>query len=569
MLIKKNNWIINLLLLGLIIALVFGLVISNQHQEDLEINSEEQGSLLSLEYPNPEPRITLLAVGDLSFSRGVEMMMDRNDDLYYPFRQLEGFFQSADLSFANLESPLTPGRVIQSGEMIFRGKSEMAEVLATLGIDIVSLANNHTPNFGEKGLKDTFNSLTDSGVLYVGAGETDQAAYAPVYLSKSGLTLAFIAHNDSDVVPASYRASSDRAGTALMDKERLQAAILEAKEKADLIIVSLHSGTEYVPQPNSRQTDFARAAIDYGADLVIGHHPHVVQTMEQYQGKYIFYSLGNFVFDQSWSQETKEGLAIELKLSRQGVIEVYFWPVVMEKLAQPRLAKSAEAEKILARLAYPLDLQPLYYWDGEKEIETVIGYLRESEETSKEELGKLVRADLDQDGIIEDYLLSAGQLQIIKEGQIIWQSPEDWQIDDFQLADINNDGVVDINLSLWKPGSFASSQPFWLAENDLRVKNHFFVLDYNQGDPQPLWGSSNLEQANCQFIVQDLDGDGFPELLTVEGEYQEGTECQGKYLAIWRWNGWGFANEWRSEAGEFKDLILKTVNQQTYFTATN
>ena len=128
-----------------------------------------------------------------------------------------------------------------------------------------------------------------------------------------------------------------------------------------------------LPASNSRQTDFARAAIDYGADLVIGHHPHVVQTMEQYQGKYIFYSLGNFVFDQSWSQETKEGLAIELKLSRQGVIEVYFWPVVMEKLAQPRLAKSAEAEKILARLAYPLDLQPLYYWDGEKEIETVIG----------------------------------------------------------------------------------------------------------------------------------------------------------------------------------------------------
>ncbi|MEK7164578.1 MAG: CapA family protein, partial [Patescibacteria group bacterium] len=139
------------------------------------------------------------------------------------------------------------------------------------------------------------------------------------------------------------------------DIKRLKSAVLSARQQADWVVVAMHAGTEYKYKPNEAQTKFARAAIDLGADMVVGHHPHWVQSIEKYQGKYIFYSLGNFIFDQEWSRETKEGLMIKIELAQAGkggimktrLSQIELLPVVVENYSTPRLATEKEANVIL------------------------------------------------------------------------------------------------------------------------------------------------------------------------------------------------------------------------------
>jgi poly-gamma-glutamate synthesis protein (capsule biosynthesis protein) len=197
--------------------------------------------------------------------------------------------------------------------------------------------------------------LEEANIAYAGAGKNAVAARQPAILERGGLSIAFLAYNDTDVVPDSYSAESERPGTVFMDIDPMKADVAMAKNLADLVIVSMHSGTEYQSTPNRRQEEFARAAVDAGADLIIGHHPHVVQTVERYHGKYIVYSLGNFIFDQMWSRETREGMTLRVTMDGSGVTDLQFIPVVIDDYAQPRPATAVEAEPILKRLGVELD----------------------------------------------------------------------------------------------------------------------------------------------------------------------------------------------------------------------
>jgi poly-gamma-glutamate capsule biosynthesis protein CapA/YwtB (metallophosphatase superfamily) len=304
-----------------------------------------------LDYVKPEPpaEVTFVAVGDMMLSRAVAKRM-RQRGYDYPFASTSEFVRSADIAFGNLETPITPGPEVQPFEMSFRADPESAQALHDAGFDVLSLANNHTPNFGENGLQDTLRYLDEVRIVHVGAG-LDQAAHSAKFIESKGIRFAFLAYNDRDVVPASYEATDTRFGTAFMHTARMQDAVRAATEVADIVIVSMHSGTEYEPFPNDSQTTFAHAAIDAGAEMVIGHHPHVVQTMEVYKGKYIFYSLGNFVFDQMWSRETREGLLARATIRKEGVTGISFHPVLIEDYAQPRFLEAAEEiEQVLDRL---------------------------------------------------------------------------------------------------------------------------------------------------------------------------------------------------------------------------
>ena len=122
--------------------------------------------------------------------------------------------------------------------------------------------------------------------------------------------------------------------------------VMELRERVDIIVVSMHDGTEYAHASNVNQQKFAHTAIESGADLVIGHHPHVVQEVEMYQGKYIFYSLGNFIFDQMWSIDTRQGLAVKILLDKSGVKDVSYVPIMIDDYSQPRLADEKESAVI-------------------------------------------------------------------------------------------------------------------------------------------------------------------------------------------------------------------------------
>jgi poly-gamma-glutamate synthesis protein (capsule biosynthesis protein) len=288
--------------------------------------------------------------------------------------------------------------------------------------------------------------------------------------------------------------------------------------------------------------------------------------MEQYKGKYIFYSLGNFVFDQPQSQETKEGLTIKVYFAKDKIDKISILPIVMENFAQPKMAGEADAYKILQRLKFLFASKVAYIWNNSTNNfdKTSIATIYNGTWVNKGLASKTEQADLDGDSIKETYTLENGQLMIAENSKILWQSLSDWWIDDFVLADSNNDGIIDINLSVWKPGNFGPSKPFWIKENDMSIKNHFFVLDLVGDTIKPIWQSSNLGVPNCEFTFADIDGDRKNDLITFEGDYSQKPDCKGDYLAVWKWNGWGFSNEWRSEQGNFSNLEIERSDGKNY-----
>jgi len=292
--------------------------------------------------PTPSPAskngASIIFVGDVMTSRTVAQKMKKNG-YDYPFSAMAGYLKSADMVFANLETPITSGPSVSSGDVVFRSDPEVAGALARANIKIVSLANNHSMNFGVQGIADTFKYLISAGVDFVGAGNNEVEAYGPKYININGIKFAFLAFTDIDVLPPGAAIEVIQPGVAIMDLAKAKKAIQVAKGIADVIVVSMHSGTEYTDVPNQRQTSFARGAVDAGADLVIGHHPHWTQTVEEYKGKYIFYSLGNFVFDQMWSQKTREGEIVKIYFSKDGVEKYDLTRIVIDDYSRPRIVQ--------------------------------------------------------------------------------------------------------------------------------------------------------------------------------------------------------------------------------------
>ncbi len=520
--------------------------------------------------PSSTEEVSLVAAGDIMLSRDVAAKIKKYNDVNYPFLKTRDYTSSADIAFANLETPITPSRPIGTGELTFRSDPGVEKGLKDAGFSIVSLANNHTLNFGTKGLQDTFSYLDKVGIKYVGAGNNLDEALTPKYIEIKGITFGFLAFNDTDTVPDSYGAMANRAGTAFMDIERMRTAVQKAGNQADIVIVSMHAGKEYTAVPNTRQTEFAHAAIDAGADMVIGHHPHVVQTVEKYHDRYIIYSLGNFIFDQMWSHETREGMTLKAMFTKNGLQSITFSPVVIDDYVQPHTVEGSQAESILTRLDILLTDSARVQWDAAQQIfvsrnerNTIFA---EPAVTLSNTTREIVQ-DANGDGKNETYSLTDGKLTITEDGATLWQSDPAWWVDDFALADANGDGKTDITMSVWKSGNFGSAHPFWDASNDQSVKNHFFVFGFHGGKVVPIWQSSNLDAPNCRYLFGDVDGDGKQELVTIEGKYSPDLSCTGKYLAVWKWNDWGFTNIWRSGEAAYHSVALDTFSNSATITA--
>jgi len=492
-----------------------------------------------LQLPVRQEPVCLVAVGDIMLSRGVAGEIKKHGgDPGHPFAKMKSYLKSGDIVFGNLENPVTPGREIMLPERILRADPGVAEALREAGFTILSLANNHLPDFGIRGILDTFQYLEQAGLKYAGAGRTEREAYTATYTEAKGLKLAFLAFCDPVLVPEGL-AGDDRPGVAGFDQDKVQAAVREAREKADIVVVSMHAGTEYEPEPELAQTRFAHMVVDAGADLVLGHHPHVLQRVEEYKGKFILYSLGNFVFDQKWSRATREGLLARIFITRDGVEKVEFLPVYSNDQNQPQLLEGEDAERVLKALDLELEEAAVPAWDQEsrvfKEGRSYVFYARRPLPASR--LHKVRRYDLDRDGSPEVYSLQDGILEVTDGSRLIWQSQDDWWVDDFFLGDSDNNGMPELNLLVWKAGCFGPHRPFWITEEDYSVKNHLFIFKLVEGVMKPVWQSSNLERPNYEAGLADLDGDGTNELVVVEGDYEDpGVREAG----AWRWNGWGF-----------------------------
>ncbi len=295
-----------------------------------------------------EQEISLVLVGDIMLSRNVGAKMKKYGDYHYPFLKVQELISGADISFGNLESPIAPGTPVPTGSFVFRADPESVEGLDWAGFDVLSLANNHILNKGTDGLTKTFGYLSAQGIDYCGAMKDSKDPLAQMVVKEiKGRKIAFLCYAYG---PDYYAVGPENPGMALMDSEQLKADLTAAQEQTDFVIVSMHDGAEYQNKSSKHQQDFARLAIDSGADLVVGHHPHVVQEVEKYKGKYIFYSLGNFVFDQMWSEETREGVAVKIILSKNEVKDIEYLPVIIEDYSQPRPADEKEKERIVGRM---------------------------------------------------------------------------------------------------------------------------------------------------------------------------------------------------------------------------
>lgn len=273
--------------------------------------------------------------GDVMLSRQVNNRMVKYGDYLWPFVKIADFLRDADLTIINLESPFinTKDYFVPTGSFIFKTDPSAIEGLILAGIDLVSLANNHSLNQGLTGLQESFSILNEAGIKYVGAGNNELEARQAEIFEINGERFALLAYaypDDNSV------ATSNQAGIANMDIDRMKADVRRLKEEGNIVIVNMHAGTEYVTEPNWQQVNFAHAAIEAGAEAVIGHHPHWPQTFEFYQGKPIIYSLGNLVFDQMWSLETRQGLLAKLSW-REGWEKIELIPVKIYDYGQPEI----------------------------------------------------------------------------------------------------------------------------------------------------------------------------------------------------------------------------------------
>jgi len=287
--------------------------------------------------------ITLMLVGDIMLDRGVEYMVEKYDDgdFKFPFLKIADDLKGAKLLFGNLEGPISDKGTKVGSIYSFRNDPKAIEGLSYAGFDVISLANNHAFDYGREALEDTFLRLKTAGIDYVGAGFNEGEAYGgstPVIKEIEGTKIGFLAY--TNLGPEIWKATERNSGIAWInenDFEKIKKDIENAKSQADILIVSLHSGEEYLSELTQFQIEFSKAAIDAGANIVIGHHPHVIQRNEKYKDGWIFYSLGNFVFDQAFSEKTMQGQIVEVLIENGKIKEVIPKEVKINNYFQPEV----------------------------------------------------------------------------------------------------------------------------------------------------------------------------------------------------------------------------------------
>ena len=289
--------------------------------------------------------VTLAFGGDIMLDRGVKNSVNKNFNGDYSalFEKLE-ILKKSDIVFANLEGPVSDTGKDRGNLYSFRMNPSVAPALKGAGFSVLSVANNHVGDWGREAYIDTLAHLRENEILYTGGGTDMQEAEQPTVIEKYGIKIGYLGF--SDVGPEWMKASEDKAGLLLANNPRFDEIIGKASKLVDYLVVSFHFGEEYQTKYNARQEYLAHRAIDAGAKIIIGTHPHVVEDTEVYKNGFIAYSLGNFIFDQGFSENTMQGMLLEIKLWRDGNMSVKKNIVKLNKSFQPDKVIIGKEEKI-------------------------------------------------------------------------------------------------------------------------------------------------------------------------------------------------------------------------------
>jgi poly-gamma-glutamate synthesis protein (capsule biosynthesis protein) len=293
-----------ILFIVLLISLLASSFFSDEKTITIGNNLDQEISPIVNTPEKPENNLSVLFVGDMMFDRYIRQIGEKKGYSFL-FQKARFLLVNNDLVVGNLEGPITSNQSISlNSEMgkknnyIFTFDPKLSGILADENIKLVNIGNNHIANFGSSGIENTRNYLTQSGVDFFGDPERNEKRMVIKYIK--GLQIAFVNYNQF----------------ILEGKQKTIDDIGKAKNaKANIVVVYTHWGNEFVNEPDQKIKDLAHKFIDIGADLIIGTHPHVIQSKEEYNGKMIYYSLGNFIFDQYFNSDTQKGLAVQAEIN--------------------------------------------------------------------------------------------------------------------------------------------------------------------------------------------------------------------------------------------------------------
>jgi poly-gamma-glutamate synthesis protein (capsule biosynthesis protein) len=284
---------------------------------------------------DPSKLVTLIATGDVIFARGANWPAVTSGDFKLNWRKTANILKEADLTLINLEAPLIKNCPLKTEGMTFCGDARHIQGLVYAGVDTVSIANNHIDNYGQKGIDETTLLFEKNSIGWSGFGKLD-------IQKVKNMGFGFLAFNGIEIP---------------FNKEQIEKEIKEASQKVGVLVVSAHWGDEYVLTPREygniapdNPKEIGRLMIDAGADLIIGNHPHTVQGVEIYKEKLIAYAHGNFIFDQTWSQETQEGVVGEYTFYENQLVNAKFRPILVGGNYVPYFLSKEKGAHILNRM---------------------------------------------------------------------------------------------------------------------------------------------------------------------------------------------------------------------------
>jgi poly-gamma-glutamate synthesis protein (capsule biosynthesis protein) len=296
-----------------------------------------------------ETQVSLIAVGDIMLGdhplyvgRGVGAKIKQKGPTF-PFSEVASNLKEGDVIFGNLEAVLS-NRGIDSkrlSSVSMRAAPEAVEGLTYAGFNILSLANNHILEHGEDAVSETMTILSRHDIKYVGVDTDITKAREPLIVDAKGIKIAFLAYC---LIP------DKTAYISINDPQEICSDVRKAKPQADVVVVSLHWGNEFMEKPSPSQVRLAHQIIDAGASVILGHHPHVLQGVETYKKGIIAYSLGNFIFDQIFLEETRYGVILECLLSKDGAVGYKLLPTYTDDEYVLHLLQGQAKEASLAEL---------------------------------------------------------------------------------------------------------------------------------------------------------------------------------------------------------------------------
>jgi poly-gamma-glutamate synthesis protein (capsule biosynthesis protein) len=332
---------------------VLGEANDDSHDFSLRVEALEGGKIV-VERPMyfdyySTARWSLTAVGDVNLGGDVSPTLAARG-WAWPWSTVGDLLRSTTLTFANLECTMSyTGSPVPGKTFTFRGDpAALAAMRDDGGVDVVSQANNHARDYGAQSLLDSLSYLDAAGIKHCGAGADYASAYRPAYLDANGLRVAFLAYDE--IGYSSWYADTGFPGVCdATNTGQLAQDVRAAREAADMVVVSFHWGTERKTTPDPIQTSLARLAIDNGADLVLGHHPHVAQGFEFYNGKLIANSLGNFVFNPG-SEQGRYTILTRFDMDSRGFVGASVRPVYISN-CRPQLMGGAEGDAWISQVA--------------------------------------------------------------------------------------------------------------------------------------------------------------------------------------------------------------------------